>query len=54
MKATGYAFSMGLGIAAGMVAVLMLPRKNPARKLAAKAACDLVAGVSRFTFKFTG
>ena len=54
MKATGYAFSMGLGIAAGMVAVLMLPRKNPARKLAAKAACDREDAGRRMTDNFPG
>ena len=30
--------TMGLGAAAGAVAILMMPRNNPARKLAAKAA----------------
>ena len=30
--------SMGLGAAAGAVAVLMMPRSNPTRRLAAKAA----------------
>ena len=38
MKAKGWAISAGLGAAAGMVAVLMMPRNNPTRKLAAKAA----------------
>lgn len=38
MKLTGYAVSMGLGIAAGAVAVMMMPKNNPGRKLAAKAA----------------
>lgn len=37
MNAKGWAISAGLG-AAGMVAVLMMPRNNPTRKLAAKAA----------------
>lgn len=32
------ALSAGLGAAAGMVAVLAMPRSNPTRKLAAKAA----------------
>ena len=32
------AVSAGLGAAAGMVAVLAMPRNNPTRKLAAKAA----------------
>lgn len=35
----GLAISMGLGVAAGAVAILMLPRNNPTRQLAAKAAC---------------
>lgn len=38
MSAKSVAFSAGLGAAAGMVAVLMMPRNNPTRKLAAKAA----------------
>ena len=38
VNAKGWAISAGLGAAAGMVAVLMMPRTNPTRKLAAKAA----------------
>ena len=38
MKATGWAITWGLGAAAGAVAVMMMPRSNPTRKLAAKAA----------------
>ena len=38
MKVTGWAVTMGLGAAAGAVAVLMMPKNNPTRKLAAKAA----------------
>ena len=38
MNAKGWAISAGLGAAAGMVAVLMMPRNNPTRKLAAKSA----------------
>ena len=38
MNAKGWAISAGLGAAAGMVAVLMMPRTNPTRRLAAKAA----------------
>ncbi len=34
----GWAITMGLGAAAGAVAVLMMPRSNPTRRLAAKAA----------------
>ena len=38
MKLTGWAVTAGLGAAAGMVAVMMMPRQNPVRRLAAKAA----------------
>lgn len=38
MNAKGWAITAGLGAAAGAVAVMMMPRNNPARKLAAKAA----------------
>ena len=38
MKLKGWAITMGLGVAAGAVAVLMMPKNNPARKLAAQAA----------------
>lgn len=38
MKLRGWAITAGLGAAAGAVAVMMMPRQNPARKLAAKAA----------------
>lgn len=38
MGVKGWAITAGLGAAAGAVAVMMMPRQNPARKLAAKAA----------------
>lgn len=38
MDVKGWALTMGLGAAAGAVAVLMLPRQNPARRLAKQAA----------------
>lgn len=38
MTVKGWAITAGLGAAAGAVAVLMMPRTNPARKIAAKAA----------------
>ena len=38
MSVKSWAVSAGLCAAAGMVAVLMMPRSNPTRKLAAKAA----------------
>ena len=38
MKLKGLAITAGVGAAAGAVAIMMMPRQNPARKLAAKAA----------------
>ena len=38
MTTKGWAITAGLGAAAGAVAVLMMPRNNPTRRLAAKAA----------------
>ena len=38
MNLKGWAVTAGLGAAAGAVAVLMMPRTNPTRRLAAKAA----------------
>ena len=38
MSMKGWAITAGLGAAAGAVAVLMMPRNNPTRQLAAKAA----------------
>ena len=38
MNAKGWAITAGLGAAAGAVAILMMPRQNPVRKLAAKTA----------------
>jgi len=34
----GLAISVGLGVAAGAVAILMMPRNNPTRRLASQAA----------------
>ena len=38
MHLKGWAITAGIGAAAGAVAVLMMPRTNPTRRLAAKAA----------------
>ena len=38
MHAKGWAITAGIGAAAGAVAVLMMPKSNPTRRLAAKAA----------------
>ena len=38
MKLTGWALTAGISAVAGAVAVLAMPRNNPTRKLATKAA----------------
>ena len=38
MQLKGLALAVGLGAAAGAVAILAMPRSNPTRKLAARAA----------------
>ena len=38
MKAKGLALTLGIGAAVGAVAILAMPRNNPTRRLAAKAA----------------
>ena len=38
MQLKGLAITMGLGAAAGAVAIMMMPKTNPTRKLASKAA----------------
>jgi hypothetical protein len=38
MKLKGWAITMGIGAAAGAVAVMMMPKNSPGRRLAAKAA----------------
>lgn len=38
MNIKGWAITAGIGAAAGAVAILMMPKNNPTRKLAAKAA----------------
>ena len=45
MKLKGLAITAGVGAAVGAVAILMMPRNNPARKIAAKAA-DKVENVA--------
>lgn len=38
MHLKGWAITLGIGAAAGAVAIMMMPKNNPTRKLAAKAA----------------
>lgn len=53
MQIRGWAITMGLGAAAGAVAVMMLPRQNPARKLASKAAASVEDAVCQVSDKLT-
>lgn len=39
MKLTGFAISMGVGLAAGAVTAMMLPKQSAAHKMVRKAAC---------------
>ena len=41
MQLKGWAITMGVGAAVGAVAVLMMPKNNPTRRLAAQAANKL-------------
>lgn len=53
MGLKGWAITAGLGAAAGAVAIMMMPRQNPARKLAAKAACKVEDAACRVTDSIT-
>ena len=54
MSTKGWAITAGLGAAAGAVAVLMMPRNNPTRRLAAKAANKVEDMAWRFSDSITG
>ena len=51
MKLRGWAITMGIGAAAGAVAVMMMPKNSPGRKLAAKAANKVEGAVVQMTDK---
>ena len=53
MQVRGLAISMGLGAAAGAVAVMMMPKNNPTRRLAAKAANKVEDLAYKVTDKMT-
>ena len=53
MQMRGLAITMGLGAAAGAVAILMMPKNNPTRKLAAKAANKVEDLAYKVTDKMT-
>lgn len=51
MKMTGWAITLGLGAAAGAVALMMTPKECTARKMANKAACKVEGIVNDATRK---
>ena len=53
MQLKGFAIGLGLGAAAGAVAILAMPRSNPTRRLAAKAANKMEDVAYRMTSKIT-
>lgn len=53
MSMKGWAITAGLGAVAGAVAIMMMPKQNPARKLAAKAACKVEDAACRITDSIT-
>ena len=53
MSMKGWAITAGLGAAAGAVAVLMMPRNNPTRQLAAKAANKMDNAMTQMTSKLS-
>lgn len=53
MKLKGWAITMGVGAAVGAVAVIMMPKNSPGRKLAAKAADKVEDTAMRVGSKFT-
>lgn len=53
MQMKSWVITMGVGAAAGAVAVMMLPRQNPARKLASKAAMSVEDAVCQVSNKIS-
>lgn len=53
MKLKGWAITMGIGAAAGAVAVMMMPKNSPGRRLVAKAADKVEDAALRVTDKLT-
>ena len=53
MNLKGLAITLGVGAAAGAVAIMMMPRNNPTRKLATKAAWAVEDAASKLTETIT-
>lgn len=54
MHLKGWAITLGVGAAAGAVAILAMPRNNPTRRLAAKAADKVECAAWKLSDKLTG
>ena len=53
MSLKSWAVTMGLGAAAGAVAIMMMPKNNPARRLAAKTAAKVEDAAYKVTDKIS-
>lgn len=53
MHAKGLAITLGIGAAAGAVAIMMMPKNNPTRRLAAKAANKVEEAAWKVSDKLT-
>ena len=53
MHLKGWAITLGVGAAAGAVAILAMPRNNPTRRLAAKAADKVESAAWKISDKLT-
>ena len=53
MHLKGLAITMGIGAAAGAVAIMMMPKNNPTRRLAAKAANKVENAAWKISDKLT-
>ena len=53
MRAKGLAITMGIGAAAGAVAIMMMPKNNPTRRLAVKAANKVEEAAWKVSDKLT-
>lgn len=54
MQVKSWIMTMGIGAAAGAVAVLMLPKQNPARRLASQAAIKMEDAMYQVSDKVMG
>lgn len=53
MSLKSWAVTMGIGAAAGAVAIMMMPKSNPTRRLAAKTAAKVEDAAWKVTDKIT-